>query len=141
MKYISKVGVIALLLGAIFTIAAVLAEPWNTLLFLLVIPLAVQLVKLYKDKTGNTLGKPWNQLISLVLTMIFTFIAGGFAGIGIPDLPVWGGDAILFISDLFTFIGELSVLIGAAWGSMMVLYEVIWDKLFVAMNLGTEDKY
>jgi len=39
MKYISKLGVIGLLLGALFTIAATLGEPWNTILFVIAIPL------------------------------------------------------------------------------------------------------
>lgn len=140
MKNISKVFVIALLLSALFTIAAVLGEPWNTILFLVAIPLFQQLIKLYFDKTGKTLGKMANQAISLVLALIFAFLSGGFAGIKFPAFPAWEGELLLFIDAALVFVGELSVLIGAVWGSLMVLYEAIWDKLFIKVGLATEDK-
>ena len=141
MKFISKIGVIALLLGALFTVAATLVEPWNTVLFLVAIPLILQALKLFMDKTGKTIGKMGNQVISLILALAFTFLSGGFAGLLLPAFPVFGGDLLLFTSALFVFVGELAALIGASWGSLMVLYEVVWERMFFSAGLATEDKY
>lgn len=140
MKSISKIGVIGLLLGALFTIAAVLPEPWDTVLFLVAIPLVLQALKLYFDKTGKTLGKLANQAISLTMALVFAFLSGGFLGIEFPTLPSWGGDFALFIDAVLVFVGDLSILIGAVWGSLMVLYEAIWDRLFVKIGIATTDK-
>jgi hypothetical protein len=130
-----------LIVAAIFTIAAQLAEPWNTLLFLVVIPLVQQAYKLYKDKTGKTLSKVANQAISFVLALIFTIFSGGFAGIIFPALPVWDNDLIVFLADLIEFGREFVVLMTVAWGSLMALYEGIWDKLFVkSVVFATKDK-
>lgn len=120
--------------------AAFLEEPWNTLLFLVAIPLIQQGIKLFMDKSGKTIGKLGNQIISLAMTLLFTALNGEFAGITWPALPVFGDDLILFITDALEFVGLLAVLIGASWGSMMVLYEAIWDRLFVARGYATEDK-
>lgn len=136
----SKIGAIGLLIGAILTIAAVLPEPWDTVLFLVVIPLVMQAIKLYFDKTGKTLGKLANQGISLVLALAFAFLSGGFLGIELPALPSWGGDFATFLTALTTFLGELAVLIAVSWGTLMVLYEAIWDRLFVKIGFATEDK-
>lgn len=125
---------------SIFTMASFLEEPWNTILFVIAIPLLQQGFKLYKDKTGATLGKLANQGISLALAIIFTVLNGGFAGLGFPALPVWANDLILFISDILKFAGALLALIAASWGSLTALYEGIWDKLFVATSLATADK-
>jgi hypothetical protein len=120
--------------------AAFLEEPWNTLLFLVAIPFIQQGIKLLRDKSGKTIGKLGNQAISLALTIAFVALNGEFAGITWPALPVFGDDLILFITDALRFVGELSVLIGASWGTMMVLYEAIWDRLFTAAEYATEDK-
>ena len=141
MRHISKIMALALILTALFAMAAVLPEPWNTVLFVIAIPLLVQIIKLIKDKGGVAFSKMANQIISLVLTVIFTLLSGGFAGLPIPAWPGFGGDLILFIGDLLGYIGAWAALIGAAWGSMMVLYEAVWDKLFTAFGFATADKY
>lgn len=139
--FLPKTTVLVLILAAMLTMAAILPEPQNTILFLVAIPLVVQLIKLYRDRTGNAIGKLGNQIISLVFTLAFTALSGGFAGLVWPALPVWSGELILFIGSMFAFVGGVASVIGASWGSMMVLYEVIWDRLFVAVGLATGDKY
>jgi hypothetical protein len=130
-----------LIIAAVFTIAAQLAEPWNTILFLAVIPLVQQAYKLYKDKTGKTLSKVANQAISLALALIFVIFSGGFAGIIFPALPTWNNDLIVFLGDVLVFARAFVVLMTVAWGSLMALYEGIWDKLFVFSNVfATKDK-
>ncbi|KKM64581.1 hypothetical protein LCGC14_1499960 [marine sediment metagenome] len=130
-----------LIVAAIFTIAAMLIEPWNTILFLVAIPLIQQAYKLYKDRTGRTLSKVANQTISFALALIFVIISGGFAGIIFPALPNWNNDLILFLGDALVFARAFVVLMTVAWGSLMALYEGIWDKLFVLSNtFATVDK-
>lgn len=135
--------VLLLVILAIFTIAAQLVEPWNTILFLAVIPLVLQAYKLYKDKTGKTLSKVANQAISFALALIFVIFSGGFAGIIFPALPVWNNDLIVFLGDVIVFGREFLVVMTVAWGSLMALYEGIYDKLFVVFAGGkfaTADK-
>ena len=93
------------------------------------------------DKSGKTIGKMANQIISLVLALAFTLLSGGFAGLPLPAVPAFGGDLILFIGALFAFTGKLSALIGASWGSLMVLYEAIWERMFFVAGFATDDKY
>ena len=133
--------VLLLVIAAVLTMAAQLAEPWNTILFLAVIPLVQQAYKLYKDKTGKTLSKVANQAISFVLALIFVIFSGGFAGIIFPALPNWNNDLILFLGDALEFARAFVVLMTVAWGSLMALYEGIWDKLFVLSDVfATADK-
>jgi hypothetical protein len=136
-----KVLALLMLLLPVFLVAAILAEPWNTVLFIVVIPLLHQLFKIYQDNSGKTIGKLGNQIISLVLAFIFMLLGGGFAGMKLPIFPVWGEDFIVFLGALIVFAGDWVVLIGVGWGSLMALYEAIWDKLFVAVGLATADKY
>jgi hypothetical protein len=135
-----KILWLVLMLAAMFTVAAFLPEPWDTILFVVVIPLLQQLIKLIVDKAGEPLGKLANQIISLVLTLIFVALSGGFLGLEFPSLPAWNGDLILFLGAIATFIGDLALLIGASWGSMMALYEAIYDRLFQNFGLATADK-
>lgn len=129
--------VLLLVVAAIFTIAAALAEPWNTLLYVIAIPIVLQAYKLYKDKTGKTLSKVANQAISFGLALIFVIFSGGFAGIIFPALPVWNNDLIVFLGDVLVFGREFVVVMTVAWGSLIALYEGIWDKLFVKSVIFT----
>ena len=106
-------------------------EPWNTILFIVVIPVIQQLLKFVADKYGYTLNKLANQALSLVLSGIFLFISGGFAGL---ELPAWSGD-------LVAFVGDAIVLIGAGWATLMALYELVWDRLFTSLKFATQDKF
>ena len=108
-----------------------ISEPWNTVLFLVAIPLIQQGLKLLSSKYGYTLNKLANQALSLVLSSIFLALSGGFVGV---DLPAWDGDLVQFIGSLLAFIG-------VAWSLVMGLYELVWDKLFIKLNLATADKY
>jgi len=134
--------VLLLIVAAIWTIAAMLVEPWNTILFIVAIPLIQQAYKLYKDQTGKTLSKVANQAISLILALIFVIFSGGFAGIVFPALPVWGNDLVIFLGDCFVFVRAFLVLMTVAWGSLMALYEGIWDKLLpvASQRFVTMDK-
>ncbi len=115
--------ILLLIVSIIFTMAALLVEPWNTLLFVVAIPILHQAYKLYKDKTGKTLGKSANQAISLVLALVFMILSGGFAGMKLPELPVLGDDPIVFGGALFDFAKLFIALATVAWGSLMALYE------------------
>lgn len=97
-----------------------LPEPFNTILFLIVIPLAIQAYKLYREKGGNPLPRLAIQCISFVLAGVFVFVSGGFAGL---DWPVWSGDAVAFVAQLLE-------VVGLAFGAITGLYEVVFKALF-----------
>jgi len=101
-----------------------------SLLFLVVVPLVQQGIKLLKDKTGVSFVKYQNQLVSLVLSAVFVFLSGGFAGLSLPE---WSGDILAYAE------GSV-VVIGAAWTAIMATYEVVWDRLFVTLKVATRDK-
>jgi len=132
---------LAMVLGSIFTMAAFLPEPWETLLFIVAIPLLQQGLKLYFDRTGKTLGKYANQAISLVLVVVFTALGGGFVGLDWPALPAFDGDIPGVITASLEFISGLILVLGTAWGSMMLLYEAVWDRLITITGAATDDKY
>jgi len=108
-----------------------IGEPWNTVLFLVAIPLIQQGLKLLSAKYGVTLNKLANQALSLVLSALFLVVSGSFAGV---DLPAWDGDLVQFVGSLLAFVG-------VAWSLVMGLYELVWDRLFTKVNLATPDKY
>ena len=108
-----------------------ITEPWNTVLFLVAIPLIQQGLKLLAEKYGYTLNKLANQGLSLALSAIFLVVSGEFAG---AELPAWNGD-------LVEFVGAIIAFVGIAWASLVALYELVWDRLFVAVKIATTDKY
>lgn len=126
-----KIFTLASVVVSMFLIAAILPEPWNTVLFVVVIPFLHQLIKILADNYGIILGKLVNQSISLVLAFVFIYFSGGFGGL---SLPTWNEDIAQFVSEWI----ELAVI---GWGSLMVLYEVILDRLFKAAGFATSDKY
>lgn len=135
--------ILLLIVSMIWTMAALLLEPWNTILFAVAIPLILQAYKLYKDKTGKTLGKNANQALSLLLALAFTILSGGFAGLKLPQLPILGDDVALFGANVIEYVRAFAVLAAVAWGTLMALYEGVYDKIFVSFAYGkfaTSDK-
>jgi len=117
-----------------------LSEPWNTLLFILVIPLIQQAIKIWVDHGHPPLDKLANQAIALALTLLFIIPSGGFAGIAFPALPVFVGDLILDLSAVLTFVAAIVAVVGTAFGTLMALYEVVWSRLFQIARFVTADK-
>ena len=107
-----------------------ISEPWNTILFVVAIPILYQAIKFVSDKYGVTFNKLTNQIITLVVAFVFVLLSGGFAGV---DFPVWNGD-------LVDFIGKLIFVVGTGWGALVALYELVWDRLFTAVRFVTSDK-
>ena len=56
-----------------------LGQPWDTILFLVVVPLLIQAYKLYRENGGKPLPKIVLQIISFVLAGVFVFLNGDFA--------------------------------------------------------------
>jgi len=108
-----------------------IGEPWNTILFVALLPLLQQLFKFLADKYGFTLNKLANQGLALVISGFFVYFSGGFAGI---NLPVWNNDIVQFI-------GDLLLVFGTGWAALMALYDLVWDKLYVKAKIATTDKY
>ena len=104
---------------------------WTDVFFLVLIPVVQQVIKLVADKTGFTLTKWMNQLLTLVLAVLFGLATGEFLGV---VLPIWTGD-------LWSFLAQIVAFVGLMWATVSALYEVIWDRLFKAVKLATQDKY
>lgn len=118
-----------------------MSEVWKTILFVVAIPLVQQFIKLIVDRRGGEpLGKLANQAISLVLAAVFFVLSGGIAGLHLPALPGCS-DLVFCIGGYIDFASEMVVVVGLAWGGLMAIYELVWDRLFVRINLATMDKY
>lgn len=121
-----------------------LPEPWNTFLFLVGIPVVVQIIKLIQDRRGKTIGKLGNQLISLVLAGGFLLASGGFAGVDLPAVPVLvAGDLMASVEVVLLFLSSFTATLLVIWGTMSGLYELVYDRLFQLVPSGrfvTADK-
>jgi hypothetical protein len=102
----------------------------EALLFVVAIPLIQQGLKLLADKYGVTLVKWQNQLLAFGLTLVAFLVTGGVAGLVVP---AWGGD-------IFAYVGAWVAQLGPVYAAVMALYEIVWDRLFVAVKFATLDK-
>lgn len=115
-----------------------IGEPWNTLLFLVVIPILIQLYKIYRDNGGKPLSKLALQIIALVVSFAFVLLSGGFI-LGWPAFPVWGGEIIAFVGVLITWAGEVIAVVGVAFGVLQALYELVYKRLYETIGFGTAE--
>ena len=115
-----------------------LDETLSVLLFFVAIPVVVQAIKIYKDRTGNTLSKLANQAISLFLAGGALLLGGGFAGVAIPELPVLvDGDLIASVSAVLEFLVAFVATLLVVWTIMSGLYELVYDRLLTALASRT----
>jgi len=113
-----------------------LPEPYSTVLFLIIVPVLLQIIKLYRDKTGNPLPRLAKQVISFVLASAFVFVSGGFAGLNLPAFPVFSGDVVGFIGALVGYATALVPVLGTAFGAIEALYQVVFSRLFPSVGLA-----
>ena len=100
---------------------------WLDILWMIGIPVIQQGLKLISEKFGVVLNKWQNQLLTLVLAIGVGLLGGDFLGL---EWVGWGDDLMAFVG------GNLETL-AVAWALVSGLYEVIWDKLFVAVSRGS----
>lgn len=117
-----------------------LQEPWNTILFFFIIPVLIQLYKLWKDRGGKTPSKLFLQVSTFVISGVFVFFNGGFVGLILPIFPAWGGELIVFLGGVIVFAGDLVAVIGLAFGAMMGLYEGLLKRLFEIVGFASAVK-
>ena len=103
-----------------------LSEPWSTVLFLVIVPLLVQAIKLIGAKLGKPVPTIAVQVVAAGLSGLFVYLNGGFAGL---DIPVYAGDPVGFVS------AALALLV-AAWGPVELLYRVVWSALYPKLGLA-----
>jgi len=117
-----------------------ISEPWKTLLFLIVIPGIVQLIKIIKEKRGAEFSKNAAQVTALLISLIFVVVSGGLAEVALPVLPDldFGGDAVGAIGLLLAFVSACVGYVGAVWVIVMGLYEAVLEKLFLLIGFATE---
>lgn len=114
-----------------------IGEPWNTLLFLVVIPLLIQLYKIYRDNGGAPLSKLALQSIALVISFVFVLLSGGFL-LPWPAFPAWGGEIVVFVGLLIVWAGEVLAVVGVAFGALQALYELVYKRIFESIGFAPE---
>ena len=103
-----------------------LPEPLGTILFVILVPLIIQGLRLAAVQLGRPIPIAAVQGIAAVLSVAFVYLNGGFAGIA---APVFAGDYAAFVVAWFT-------LLLAAWGPVELLYRVIFKALFEKLGLA-----
>jgi len=117
-----------------------LQEPWNAILWFLIIPILIQLYKVWKDRGSKTPSKLFLQILTFIISGVFVFFNGGFVGLLLPIFPAWGGDLIVFLGGIIVFAGDLVAVIGIAFGAMMGLYEGLLKRLFEIVGFASAAK-
>jgi hypothetical protein len=103
-----------------------IAEPFQTLLYLILVPLIVQAARLLAAKLGKPIPIGVFQGLAAALAVAFVFLNGGFAGL---EIPVFAGDPAAFV-------GAWLTLVVAAWGPVELLYRVIFKAIFERVGLA-----
>lgn len=120
--------------------ASLLEEPWNTILWFLMVPALVQLYKMWKTKGGKKPSKLFLQIATFSISGIFVYFNGGFVGLLWPAFPPWAGDLIAFLGGFIIFAREFTVVVGLAFGAMMGLYEGLLKRLFEIVGFAAPEK-
>jgi len=115
----------------------VLPEPLGTILFLVLVPLIVQGIKVYRAKTGKEPPRLAIEIVSLVLSAVFVFLAGGFAAIVIPTVPTWGEDSAAYLTAMFTFLNAAAAALYLAWAAVSKLYDVLYRAVLEKAGFAT----
>jgi hypothetical protein len=131
----------ALIAASMFQVAEpLLGEPWNSLLFLLGFPAAIQLYKLWRSNGGKVPSKKFLQIVSLVVAAVFMYLNDGFASFVWPAFPIMGDDIAAFLGDFIVYVRALTVVVGLAWGAMMALYEAVLKRCFEFVGFASDAK-
>lgn len=129
-----------ILIAATMLQAPLLEEPWNTILWFLIIPVLVQGYKIWKERGGKPPSKLFLQTVTFIVSGVFVYFSGGFIGLLWPAFPPWTGDLIAFVGGFFIFAGEFVAVIGVAFGAMMALYEGLLKRLFEIVGFAAPEK-
>jgi len=122
------------------TVDPILGEPWNSLLFLLGFPAVIQLYKLWRSNGGKVPSKRFLQIASLIVAGVFMYLNDGFASFSWPVFPVMGDDIVAFLGNVVTYVREITVVVGLAWGAMMALYEGVLKRCFEIVGFASSMK-
>jgi len=104
----------------------VLPEPLNTIAFVIVVPLIVQILRVIAARLGKPIPIYVFQALAGALSIAFVFLNGGFAGL---EIPVYAGDPAAFV-------GACLTLVMAAWGPVELMYRIVLKALFEKLGLG-----
>lgn len=113
-----------------------LPEPYQTLLFLVAIPLILQIFKVIRDNGGAEPSGTTKQAIALVLTIVFVVLSGGLAGIAFPLAPACS-DLLGCVGAWISFLAEAIAFLGSAWLVIMGFYDKVWKALFESVGFAT----
>ena len=114
-----------------------LPEPYNTLVFLLLIPLLIQAFKFVKDKWGKEPSGTTKEVLALLLSGGFVYVSGGLAGIPLPQPPACTVGVADCIGPVLLFVGAAVAYVAAAWLVVEKVYEKVLKALFEVAGFAT----
>lgn len=103
----------------LFTMAFALQsapDEWvQYLAFSILVPTAIQLLRLLAAKGVHVVVQGWvARIASLLISVLAVYLIGGFTAI---PLPVWTGD--------FVFVGQLLAFLVAVWSPVELMYRLV----------------
>lgn len=113
----------------------VFGEPWDTLLFMVIVPMGVQAYRYFQDKTGKEPSRLVVNAIVFVIAAAFTVLAGGFAGLELPAFPVLS-DPVVGLGAILTFLAEWSKVLLIAFGSIEAVYVLVLRRVTATIGLA-----
>lgn len=113
-------------------------EPWATLIFVIVVPLIVQVVKWIADKKGREIANYVAQAISVVLAFLYVLVSGGFAGLLLPIFPAWAADIWGFVVGFLTWGADWVRLLLIAAGAIEIAYRLVLKSLMERLGFATK---
>ena len=112
-------------------------QPWDTLLFGITLPILAQAYKLWRERVGSEPPINLVRIVIVIVCAVFVFASGGFAGLMIPGLPIYGGDPLPFVGALITFAADLILMVGLAFGAVEAAYQVVLRRLMESAGFAT----
>lgn len=105
----------ALLLLTAFRLQTAPNEWVTYLIFSILVPVVIQLLRLLAAKGVNLVISGWvARIASLALAVLAVYLIGGFTSI---PFPVWTGDLV--------FVGQLLAFLVAVWSPVQLMYVLI----------------
>ena len=111
-------------------------ESAEFLVFIVLVPIAVQLIKFAAEKLGKPIPRHAVEAIAAVFAVGYVAYAGGFAGLQFPPLPVFSGDAVAFIGAALSWLAAAVAFLAAVWGPIELAYSKVLGALFGKIGLA-----
>jgi len=114
-----------------------MSEAWSTVLFLLVVPVVVQIYKIVREKMGAEVALSTIRWLALLGGAGFYLVGGQFVGIAWPLFPVYA-DVFSFVLPFLTWVANVAGLLVVMASAVMGLYTFILKAFLEAIGLATQ---